>query len=125
MKHMPFPIIELRGKDILFKKASFKDVKEIVYTIVQLIPMGYTVTYGDVAKILKINPKTVGKILSENIQPIVIPCHRVISSRGFGGYTLLGKKALDFKIKLLQLESSRAIHKPSKFDLRELLGLDN
>jgi methylated-DNA-[protein]-cysteine S-methyltransferase len=117
---MPLHVLELRKKKITCKRATFEDLKEVIYTLVQLVPIGFVITYSDIAKILRINPRIVGKILSENRQPIVIPCHRVVSSKGLGGYTLLNKKAVDFKKKLLKLEAHGEIR---KFNLYELLGL--
>lgn len=113
--------VELRNGTLIARKTTYEDLKEVINALVQLIPIGYVVSYGDIAKVLKINPRIVGKILSENKQPIVIPCHRVVSSDGLGGYTLLGKKALSFKQKLLSIESKGALH---RFDLAKFLGLD-
>uniref|UniRef100_A0A7C2ZV43 MGMT family protein n=1 Tax=Ignisphaera aggregans TaxID=334771 RepID=A0A7C2ZV43_9CREN len=66
--------------------------------------MGFATTYGDIAKVLGVSPRLVGKVLSENPSPIAIPCHRVVSSKGIGGYTIEGKKSLEFKKKLLRFE---------------------
>lgn len=118
---MPITVIEVYKNNILARKALYEDLKELIYTLVQLIPIGHVVTYGDIAKILGINPRLVGIILSKNSQPIVVPCHRVVSSKGLGGYTLLGKKALNLKSKLLQIESRGRM---AKFSLCEYLGLN-
>ncbi len=47
------------------------------------IPFGKFLYYSDFSKF----PRYVGKILSLNEIPIFIPCHRVISKSGIGGYT--------------------------------------
>ncbi|MEM3979991.1 MAG: MGMT family protein [Ignisphaera sp.] len=120
MNTIPITIIEMHGNKMLVRKAIYEDIEELVFTLVQLIPIGHVVTYGDIAKILKINPKFVG-ILSRNKQPIVIPCHRVVSSKGFGGYTLLGRKVSNLKKKLLQLESRGRI---TRFNICEYLGFN-
>ncbi len=121
MKAMPITVIEIYRNNILVRKALYEDLKELIYTLVQLIPIGHVVTYSDIAKILGINPRLVGIILSKNNQPIIIPCHRVISSKGLGGYTLLGKKALNLKNELLQIESRGRI---AKINLCDYLGLN-
>ena len=64
---------------------------EDVYDILRTIPAGMVSTYGDLAKALG-NPaasRHIGKILSKNPNPIVVPCHRVVKSDGnLGGYAL-------------------------------------
>lgn len=87
--------------DPINEKRVFID--ELVYTIVQLIPAGYTVTYKAIADLLGIHPRRVALALKRNNKPIVIPCHRVVSAKGLGGYTPAG---VDFKKRLLQLEGA-------------------
>lgn len=69
------------------------------------VPRGQVSTYAEIAKIIG-NPKAVravGQALRRNPIPILIPCHRVISSDGtLGGYG--GKLGDPRKIKLLKLE---------------------
>jgi methylated-DNA-[protein]-cysteine S-methyltransferase len=48
----------------------------------------------------------VGQALARNPFPIVVPCHRILSSRGWGGFTAPG--GLDTKRRLLRLEASVA-----------------
>ena len=70
------------------------------------IPFGETVSYGEIAKRVG-SPsanRAVGGALGRNPLPIVIPCHRVISSDGgIGGFT--GGAAV--KRALLRLEGHR------------------
>lgn len=72
-----------------YTKAMIKS--EDVYQILQTIPAGMVSTYGDLAKALG-NPtasRHMGRILSRNPNPIVVPCHRVVKSDGnLGGYAL-------------------------------------
>lgn len=74
-----------------------------VYEILLNIPIGMVSTYGDLAKALG-NPaasRQVGRILSKNPNPIVVPCHRVVKSDGkLGGYAFGTSK----KKKLLEDE---------------------
>jgi methylated-DNA-[protein]-cysteine S-methyltransferase len=50
------------------------------------IPCGQTQTYGEVAKQLKSGPRAVGQACGANLFPLLIPCHRVISACGIGGF---------------------------------------
>lgn len=62
---------------------------EDVYDLLRKIPAGKVTTYGDLAKALG-NPsasRIIGRILSQNPNPIKVPCHRVVMSDGkLGGY---------------------------------------
>jgi len=73
------------------KKRSF--TKRVLREVAR-IPLGYTLTYKEVAARAG-NPKAaraVGNILKNNRWVLFIPCHRVIKSSGeIGGYAL-GKK---------------------------------
>ena len=84
---------------------SWKDprsLRDIAYVLVSLVPPGYTVTYGVLAQLLGTSPRAVGAFMRANREPVVVPCHRVVGSRGLGGYSL----GLGFKAKLLRLEGA-------------------
>ncbi|MET1159469.1 MAG: MGMT family protein [Thermoprotei archaeon] len=86
----------------VIRRASYDDIREVVYALIQLIPPGRVTSYGDIAKILGVSPRLVGRALRDNDKPIVIPCHRVVGSNGeLRGYSLGGT---GFKKKLLELE---------------------
>ena len=71
----------------------------------ELIPFGETKTYGEIAKKLKTSPRAVGNACRNNPVPIVIPCHRVISVNGMGGYNgATDGDMMDVKAQLLKLE---------------------
>jgi len=79
--------------------------KEILFILLQLVPIGKVTTYRSLAKIMKTSPRAVGRMLKQNDKPVVIPCHRVVRTSGdLGGYTLGGKEDRGFKLKLLKLE---------------------
>jgi methylated-DNA-[protein]-cysteine S-methyltransferase len=84
-----------------------------VWQMVRTIPYGETRGYGWVANKLDL-PKAargVGQALARNPLPIVIPCHRVISSDGsLGGYS----GGVEFKELLLGLEQATSIKVPGK-----------
>jgi methylated-DNA-[protein]-cysteine S-methyltransferase len=77
--------------------------RERVFRVVKKIPKGKVLTYKMVAKLAG-NPKAwraVGNILNKNLNPKIIPCHRVIkSNKEIGGY----KYGIKRKISLLKKE---------------------
>ncbi len=80
-------------------------LKNNLFKEVSKIKRGRTKTYKQLALKLKTSPRAVAKILSSNLYPIKIPCHRVIRSDGkIGGYTFKGKRKDKMKIKLLKKE---------------------
>jgi methylated-DNA-[protein]-cysteine S-methyltransferase len=50
------------------------------------IPRGETLTYGELAKRIGSSARAVGQACGGNPIPIVIPCHRVVSASGLGGF---------------------------------------
>ncbi len=58
-----------------------------IYREVLKIPYGQTATYGDIADLTGTNPRMVGNAMKRNPTPIIIPCHRVVSKSGIGGFT--------------------------------------
>lgn len=65
------------------------------------IPEGTTLTYGHLAKRLGSSPRGIASRCSANRLLIRIPCHRVISNQGIGGYNA----GIDWKKALLRLEA--------------------
>ena len=57
-----------------------------VWRYLQTIPVGETRTYSEVAKELATSARAVGNACRANLFAIIVPCHRVISSSGLGGY---------------------------------------
>ena len=50
------------------------------------IPRGQTRQYGELARELSSSARAVGQACGANPIPIVIPCHRVVSKTGMGGF---------------------------------------
>ncbi len=50
------------------------------------IPAGETRTYANLAEVLESSPRAVGGACRNNPFPLLIPCHRVVSASGLGGY---------------------------------------
>lgn len=79
-----------------FSKADYKfnlpldiqgtEFQKKVWKVMTGIPCGEVMTYGEVAKILGSSPRAVGNACRANPLPIIIPCHRIVSQSGIGGY---------------------------------------
>ncbi len=80
-----------------------------VWEILQAIPYGSVITYGDIAKIIakqrginKMSAQAVGYAVGHNPISIIVPCHRVVGANGnltgYGG-------GIDKKIGLLKIEN--------------------
>jgi len=79
-----------------------------VYEAIREIPPGDTWTYAEVAERVatRRHARAVGQALAANPVPIVIPCHRVVESRGrLGGYTA----GTSWKKRLLALERGQQV----------------
>lgn len=76
-----------------------------VWQAMLAIPAGQTRTYGEIAVELHSCAQAVGQACGANPIPIVIPCHRVVSKSGLGGFMKHGSGApLDIKRWLLAHE---------------------
>ncbi len=87
---------------ILFNRGT--DFQRKVWQELIKIPYGQTWTYGEVAKAIGL-PKAVravGSACAYNPYLILVPCHRVVSKKGLGGFAL----GLTAKKKLLKHENS-------------------
>ncbi len=97
----------LCGREVEFHcKLDFSGISRFqkeVYEVVRSIPRGQTRSYSWVARALgrPNSARVVGQSLARNPFPIVVPCHRVISSDGsLGGYS----GGVELKKRLLELE---------------------
>lgn len=70
------------------------------------IPVGHPISYGELARRLGSGARAVGNACRRNPVPVVVPCHRVVSSRGLGGYSgAVAGESLRFKQALLDHEA--------------------
>jgi len=58
-----------------------------IYQAVRGIGYGQVATYSEIAEIVGTSPRVVGQAMARNPTPLVIPCHRVVSKHGIGGFT--------------------------------------
>jgi methylated-DNA-[protein]-cysteine S-methyltransferase len=57
-----------------------------VWQEIRRIPLGQTITYGELAKRTRSGARAVANACGANKVPLVIPCHRVVASNGIGGF---------------------------------------
>jgi methylated-DNA-[protein]-cysteine S-methyltransferase len=77
-----------------------------VWEALTRIPFGNTRTYAEIAAEAGGSARSIGQASASNPIPILIPCHRVVSSTGIGGYS--GGEGLATKRFLLGLEQRSA-----------------
>jgi methylated-DNA-[protein]-cysteine S-methyltransferase len=75
-----------------------------VWQALSAIPFGETRTYGALAKALQGEARAVGQACGANPIPVIIPCHRVLSAAGTGGFSAPG--GVDTKYRLLVHEGA-------------------
>ncbi len=73
-----------------------------VWSMMEQIPYGKTITYGEIAKALGSSARAVGMACGANPIPVIIPCHRVVAANDMGGYS--GDGGVKTKRALLRLE---------------------
>jgi methylated-DNA-[protein]-cysteine S-methyltransferase len=74
--HFSLPV-ELHGTDF----------QRRVWHALTRIPAGKTLTYGELAGKLDSGARAVGNACRNNPVSIIVPCHRVVSVSGIGGYS--------------------------------------
>ena len=57
-----------------------------VWGVIAAIPVGATLSYGDVARRIRSAPRAVGQACGANWFPLIVPCHRVLAAKGLGGF---------------------------------------
>lgn len=57
-----------------------------VWEQISAIACGQTASYKTLAERLRSAPRAVGQACAANPLPLVVPCHRVVSSSGLGGF---------------------------------------
>ncbi|MBS1214719.1 MAG: Methylated-DNA-(protein)-cysteine S-methyltransferase [Proteobacteria bacterium] len=79
--------------------------QQLVWNALKAIPVGEARSYGRLSAVLGSGPRAVAGACRANEVPIIIPCHRVVSGQGLGGYCgRLSGPYLDIKRWLLRHE---------------------
>lgn len=96
--------VNIEGIRLDFADLSPKQIA--VYKTTMAIPYGKTLPYGVVAEYsgLPGAARFVGNVMASNRFAPIVPCHRVVSSTGIGGYG----DGIDTKIELLKREGAFA-----------------
>ncbi len=85
------------------------DFQQRVWQYLRAIPIGETRYYSEIAEGLNSSAQAVGNACHANPFPIVVPCHRVVSKSGIGGFA--GKIAgHEITVKQWLLEHERKTH---------------
>jgi O-6-methylguanine DNA methyltransferase len=96
-----------------------------VYEVARTIPLGATVSYGDIAVRLGApgSARAVGQALGRNPFALVVPCHRVLAAGGkVGGFSAAG--GITTKLRLLSIEDAQANGALSIVDGGNVFGFD-
>ena len=76
-----------------------------VWAELQHIPAGKTVPYGLISDTLKSSPRAVAAACKANPVVLAVPCHRVVSKSGIGGFMgMIKGDAIDIKKWLINHE---------------------
>lgn len=75
-----------------------------VWEVIRSIPSGQTRSYADIANQLGSGPRAVANACGANRIPLIIPCHRVVSANGLGGFMKSAAGGLEIKKWLLRHE---------------------
>ncbi len=88
--------VDISGLSLFAQKVLYETGK---------IQYGETISYSELANRIGSRAiRAVGRALSNNPVPVVIPCHRVVGKSGIGGYS----EGVDIKTMLLELEKKNA-----------------
>ena len=89
--------------DVVIDDDGWTPFQRDVVAAMRRVPYGEVVSYSDLARLAG-HPRAqraAGTVCAGNRFPLVVPCHRVVSSNGLGSYPGLGQ---DYKRRLLALE---------------------
>jgi methylated-DNA-[protein]-cysteine S-methyltransferase len=66
--------------------AAGTEFQRRVWKAIAAIRRGELQSYGEMARRLRSAPRAVGQACGANPFPLVVPCHRVVSASGLGGF---------------------------------------
>jgi methylated-DNA-[protein]-cysteine S-methyltransferase len=106
-------------RSIVLDLAPLAPFERAVYDATRRIDPGTTSTYGTIARDIG-QPgaaRAVGRALGHNPFPIVVPCHRVLTSTGgTGGFSAPGGTRTKLQILAIEGAPVRALLEPPLFD---------
>ncbi|HEY1608379.1 MAG TPA: methylated-DNA--[protein]-cysteine S-methyltransferase [Paraburkholderia sp.] len=74
------------GFDLPLERTLGTPFQQRVWAGIDTIDHGTVMTYGQLAERIGGVPRAVGQACGSNRFPLVIPCHRVVSASGIGGF---------------------------------------
>jgi len=81
--------------------------RQLVWSRLCNIPYGTTISYSALAAKIGSSARAVGNACRDNPYPFLIPCHRVVSVSGLGGYCgQTSGELIQIKTKLLMAEAN-------------------
>ena len=89
--------------DVDLDLEGYTPFQRAVVDALRRVPYGEVVTYGELAALAGYPNahRATGSVCAHNRFPLVVPCHRVVSATGIGGY---GASGVEVKRRLLGLE---------------------
>jgi methylated-DNA-[protein]-cysteine S-methyltransferase len=99
--------------DVRLNMDAVEPFERRVYEVARAIPVGQTLTYGQIAARLgdRLLAREVGQALGRNPFPIVVPCHRILAANGkLGGFSAPG--GVVTKQRLLEIEQANVNWQP-------------
>ncbi len=102
--------------DLALDEAHVSAFERRVYAEARAIPVGQTLTYGELAQRIAAPAaaRAVGRALGRNPFVIIVPCHRILAAGGrAGGFSAHG--GLGMKMRLLAIEAAATGQTPSLF----------
>ena len=98
------------GKDVeIFYELSISGVfNDYVYRVLRSVKYGETITYKELARLVgnERAARAVGNALRVNPLHLILPCHRVVSQTGLGGFHGKQTQWINIKEKLLMIEKN-------------------
>jgi methylated-DNA-[protein]-cysteine S-methyltransferase len=85
-------------------KPQVSTYQQHVLNALLVIPVGRTLTYGELALKLQSSPRAIGQACKRNPLALFIPCHRVVGKTNIGGF-MGNPDAIHYKKALLAHES--------------------
>lgn len=98
----------LAGRDVSFSDVAIDlewatPLQSAIVEALRRVPRGEVVSYGELAALAgrPRAPRAAGSVCAANPFAFIVPCHRVVSANGIGGY---GSTGVETKRRLLALE---------------------
>lgn len=82
------------------------DFQRRVWQAIARVPLGKTISYSELARIVGSGPRTVANACGANPVPLVVPCHRIVAKNGLGGFMQGEENGLAIKQWLLRHEQA-------------------